>query len=299
MVSASDDQIYERYQARAIAETNQLGHEIATWVGEHHPAQPPVIGTGHPLADIFLLKYRPQPAEVQEGVAFFGRAGQAVLKSIERLRIDPLKLYGSVCLKVRRRARRRRSRPGPRLADPRAAHHPARRSSWPWATDTLEFVNSLASRWRRRSRTGPGSIQRFTPTIDLLAVPDIDDSLNEADRQAGVLGRLQGARRVVREPAAVLMPPAAVGARWPRLAAFDLLAPHIAAERRHRPAGGRAGADLDPAGDAGAAAAAAGRRLGLRLLVGAALAIGGDRAADLGRLPGTAGHADQAGRGQR
>ena len=59
-----------------------------------------MIGTGHPLADIFLLKYRPMAAEVQEGVAFFGRAGQAVLKSIERLRIDPLKLYGSVCLKV-------------------------------------------------------------------------------------------------------------------------------------------------------------------------------------------------------
>ena len=54
-VSVPDDQIYERYQARAIAETNQLGHEIATWVGERHPAHAPVIGTGHPLADIFLL----------------------------------------------------------------------------------------------------------------------------------------------------------------------------------------------------------------------------------------------------
>src|SRR5262249_42337979 len=99
-VSAPDDQIYEKYQARAIAETNQLGHEIATWVGETHPSLTPVIGTGHPLADSFLLKYRPTAAEMQEGVAFFGRAGQAVLKSIERLRIDPLKLYGSLCLKV-------------------------------------------------------------------------------------------------------------------------------------------------------------------------------------------------------
>src|SRR4029078_3110035 len=92
-VSASDDQIYERYQARAIAETNQLGHEIATWVGDHHPAQAQVIGTGHPLADIFLLKYRPMAAEVQEGVAFFGRAGQSVLKSIERLRVHHPKRY--------------------------------------------------------------------------------------------------------------------------------------------------------------------------------------------------------------
>ena len=65
-----------------------------------------MIGTGHPLADIFLLKYRPTAAEIQEGVAFFGRAGQAVLKSIERLRIDPLKLYGALpeggCRAVRR-----------------------------------------------------------------------------------------------------------------------------------------------------------------------------------------------------
>src|SRR2546430_17632694 len=95
-VSVPDDQINERYQARAIAETNQLGHEIATWVGEKHPSLAPVIGTGHPLADIFLLKYRPTQAEIQEGVAFFGRAGQAVLQSIQRLRIYPLELYGSL-----------------------------------------------------------------------------------------------------------------------------------------------------------------------------------------------------------
>src|SRR3954454_2606472 len=99
-VSVPDDQIYERYQARAIAETNQLGHEIATWIGDHHPAQAPVLGTGHPLADIMLVKYRPMPAEVQEGVAFFGRAGQAILKSFQRLRVDPLMLYGTVCLKA-------------------------------------------------------------------------------------------------------------------------------------------------------------------------------------------------------
>src|SRR4029079_1911521 len=44
--------------------------------------------------------HRPMPAEVQEGVAFFGRAGQAILKSLQRLRIDPLMLYGTACLKA-------------------------------------------------------------------------------------------------------------------------------------------------------------------------------------------------------
>jgi uracil-DNA glycosylase family 4 len=178
-VSAPDDQIYEKYQARAIAETNQLGHEIATWVGERHPSLTPVIGTGHPLADIFLLKYRPTAAEIQEGVAFFGRAGQAVLKSIERLRIDPLKLYGSLCLKVdvepsdddleRSRAWLTRelhiTQPGIVVVMGEAA---------------LDFINSLEFPLSGPVANSVGSVRRFTPTIDLLAVPDIDESLNES-----------------------------------------------------------------------------------------------------------------------
>ena len=35
----------------------------------------PVLGSGHPQADIMLLKYAPRPAEVEEGVAFYGRSG--------------------------------------------------------------------------------------------------------------------------------------------------------------------------------------------------------------------------------
>ena len=58
-----------------------------------------MLGSGHPLGDVFLLKYRPRPAEVQEGVAFYGRSGQAILKSLQRLRVDPLSVYGTNCLK--------------------------------------------------------------------------------------------------------------------------------------------------------------------------------------------------------
>jgi uracil-DNA glycosylase len=179
VVGIPDDQIYEKYQARAIAETNQLGHEIASWIGEHHPSQPPVIGTGHPLADIMLLKYRPMPSEVQEGVAFFGRAGQAVLKSIERLRIDPLKLYGTVCLKVD-------IEPG----------EDDRTQSLRWLTrelhitqpgivvamgqEAVDFVNALEFPLSSPVEFRVGEIQRLTPTIALLAVPDIDASLDEA-----------------------------------------------------------------------------------------------------------------------
>ena len=178
-MSAADDQIYEKYQARAIEETNALGHEIAQWVSDHHPATAPVIGTGHPLADIMMVKYRPQPSEVQEGVAFFGRAGQAVLKSLERLRIDPLKLYGTVCLKLElepeeddlERAREWLTKelhivqPGIVVA---------------MGEETVAFVNSLRFPLAQEVSYAVGEVQQLTPTIELLAVPDIDRSLNEA-----------------------------------------------------------------------------------------------------------------------
>ena len=73
-----------------------LGDELASHGDELHV---PVLGSGHPLADIFLLKWTPQPSEIQEGVAFFGRSGQALLKSLQRLHVDPLAVYGTNCLK--------------------------------------------------------------------------------------------------------------------------------------------------------------------------------------------------------
>ena len=60
------DEIYEKYLKKAIEEVNDLGHEIAAaGKGERVP----VLGSGHPRADVFLLKHRPQHAEIKEGVA--------------------------------------------------------------------------------------------------------------------------------------------------------------------------------------------------------------------------------------
>ena len=39
---------------------------------------PPPPSAGHPQADVFLLKYAPAPSEIEEGVAFYGRAGSAL-----------------------------------------------------------------------------------------------------------------------------------------------------------------------------------------------------------------------------
>ncbi len=93
---ASTNDISERYLKKAVAEMNELGHEIAEAAG---PERAPVLGSGHPLADILLLKHQPQTSEIHEGVAFFGRTGQAVLKSIQRLRVDPMAIYGTNCFK--------------------------------------------------------------------------------------------------------------------------------------------------------------------------------------------------------
>ena len=92
---ATDDEIREKYLERAIRELNQLTREIQDC--EHCPRGNlmPVLGSGHPQADIFLLKYAPMPSEIEEGVAFYGRAGSALMKSFKRLGIDPLAVYGT------------------------------------------------------------------------------------------------------------------------------------------------------------------------------------------------------------
>jgi uracil-DNA glycosylase len=166
------DEIYERYLKKAISEINELGDELARAGDE---LRVPVVGSGHPLADVLLLKYAPQPAEIQEGVAFFGRSGQAVLKSLQRLHVDPLAVYGTNCLKF-----------GTEDVEDAAA----------WLTRelyivqptlvvamgerTVSFLNDLAFPLSESlDVTAVGTIQRFTPTIGALVTPDIDEALDE------------------------------------------------------------------------------------------------------------------------
>ena len=89
------DEIYERYLRKAITEINRLSHEVA----QAADGAPTALPTGHPLASIFLLKYGPQAPELQEGVAFHGRAGNALIKSLQRLHVDPMEVYGTNAVK--------------------------------------------------------------------------------------------------------------------------------------------------------------------------------------------------------
>jgi uracil-DNA glycosylase family 4 len=178
-VNVAEDQIYERYQAKAIAEINALGHDIAEWLRETHPGAAPVLGTGHPLADILLLKYSPLPAETQEGVAFFGRSGQAILKSLQRLRIDPLMLYGTDCVKAA---------VDPADADlaqcrlwlTREIHITQPRMIVAMGDAAHAFLDSIGFPLSVASDGTAGEIQQWTPTIELLPTPDIDECLDSS-----------------------------------------------------------------------------------------------------------------------
>jgi uracil-DNA glycosylase family 4 len=165
------DEIYEKYRDKAILEINALGEEIARAAD----GRVPVLGSGHPLGDIFLLKYRPQAAEVQEGVAFYGRAGQAILKSLHRLHVDPLAIYGTNCLKFAD-------------GDPdesrrfltRELHIVQPKLVVPMGEEALAFVNAVEFPLADQLEWNVGELQRFTPTVEALVVPDIDASLDEA-----------------------------------------------------------------------------------------------------------------------
>jgi uracil-DNA glycosylase family 4 len=166
------DEIYERYLNKAIAEVNELWHELAA-VGDE--LRVPVLGSGHPLGDIFLLKYAPQPTEIQEGVAFFGRSGHAVLKSLQRLHVDPQLIYGTNCLKF--------GTEGPEQAArwlTRELHIVQPKLVVVMGEHTLAFVNGLRFPLSDGlERESEGSIVRFTPSIEALVTPDVDDSLDD------------------------------------------------------------------------------------------------------------------------
>jgi uracil-DNA glycosylase family 4 len=169
--AALTDDISEKYLQKAIAEINELGHELEqAAAGEPGP----VLGSGHPLADVMLVKYAPQPSEFQEGVAFFGRAGQAVLKSLQRLRVDPLAVYGTNCLK---HAGMREDEARPFFV--RELHIVQPKLLVVMGEDALAFVNALGFPLSDTLHWRVGELQRFTPTIEALVVPDIDASLDE------------------------------------------------------------------------------------------------------------------------
>ena len=166
------DEIYERFLRKAIGEINELHAELLALADETHV---PVLGSGHPLGDVFLLKHTPRPTEIAEGVAFFGRAGNAILKSLQRLSVDPLAIYGSNCLKF---GTEEDAQAHPWLA--RELHIVQPKLLVVMGDAAAAFVDGL--RFPLADEVlgvETGVVGRFTPTIELLRTPDIDAALDE------------------------------------------------------------------------------------------------------------------------
>jgi uracil-DNA glycosylase family 4 len=175
---ATDDEIREKYLERAIRELNQLTREVQECGHCPRGNLMPVLGSGHPQADVFLLKYAPMPSEIEEGVAFYGRAGSALMKSFKRLDIDPLAVYGTVFVKcpvadTDLSAPECRARVLGELAivQPRIVVV--------MGEAALAELNDLDVPLGRPVSADPGAVQKLTPSCDTLYVPDIDAALDE------------------------------------------------------------------------------------------------------------------------
>ena len=101
------------------------------------------------------------------------------MKSLKRLSIDPLAVYGTLCVKC----------PvfDPVMADPGCVARLAEELAIVQPKIVVVMGADALTRRQRARRPAPprarrrnsGAIQRFTPSIEALYVPNIDDALDE------------------------------------------------------------------------------------------------------------------------
>jgi uracil-DNA glycosylase family 4 len=175
---ATDDEIREKYLERAIRELNSFARRVQECPDCPRGQLMPVLGSGHPQADIFMLKHSARPSEVEEGVAFYGRTGNALMKSLKRLSIDPLAVYGTLCVKC--------PVMDPVMADPACIARVAEEIAIVqpkivvvMGADALGVLNELALPLAQELLPATGELQRLTPMIEALYVPNIDEALDE------------------------------------------------------------------------------------------------------------------------
>ncbi|MDQ3571865.1 MAG: uracil-DNA glycosylase [Actinomycetota bacterium] len=173
----TDDEIQEKYLERAIRELNQLTRGLQECSHCPRGNLMPVLGSGHPQADVMLLKWAPTAAEVEEGVAFYGRAGNALMKSFKRLGVDPLTIYGTLCVKC--------PVSDPELAAAECIERIVEeiaivgpRLIVVMGESAREALNEVKVPLARVVEAKPGEIQTLTPTIEALVTPGIDESLD-------------------------------------------------------------------------------------------------------------------------
>jgi uracil-DNA glycosylase len=105
------------------------------------------------------------------------------MKSLKRLDVDPLAVYGTLCVKC--------PVTDPALADPGCVARVAEelaivqpRIVVVMGEDALAVLNDLDVPLARPLTATPGVLQRFTPSVDALWTPSIDASLDEESPSA-------------------------------------------------------------------------------------------------------------------
>jgi hypothetical protein len=100
------------------------------------------------------------------------------MKSLKRLGIDPLAVYGTLCVKC--------PVADPSLADPACLARivdelaiVAPRMVVVTGLDALAVLNDADVPLSQQLDPALGVVQRFTPSIDALVVPNIDEALDE------------------------------------------------------------------------------------------------------------------------
>lgn len=178
-VPAEANEIYRKLEERAIAESNELNRTVTQCRRCARGDFLPTVGSGHPLADILLVKYAPRYLEVSEGVSFFGRSGAAVLKSVERLGVDPLLLYGTNVVKCAGVEPEEGEANCPRflleefqITQPKIVVVMGRA--------TVDVLNRHRLPTMAELRYAPGEIQELTSFCSALVTPDVDDSLDDS-----------------------------------------------------------------------------------------------------------------------
>jgi uracil-DNA glycosylase family 4 len=172
--------IEDAYLDRAIREMHMLEERMDACRGCQAGGTFPVKASGSPTADIMLVKWQSSLAERQEGVSFFGRSGEAIRRSVERLQVDPAVLYGTLVLKCPH-------------ADPAAPMG----DELEWLAEEIRIVrprllvvmgdrsisaiDALGFPMAEPLPVEQGVVTRWTPAIEALVTPDIDDSLDEQD----------------------------------------------------------------------------------------------------------------------
>ena len=100
------------------------------------------------------------------------------MKSLRRLTIDPLAVYGTLCVKC--------PVPDPVMADPACVARLAEEVAIVapkivvvMGPEALAALNELQLPLARELEAAPGTVQQLTPSIEALYVPNIDDALDE------------------------------------------------------------------------------------------------------------------------